>query len=155
MQFPLRISERAPMPKTKTAAAMAAVSVDPSSRLLPDSLPQFRFGLRSGGGMHVDIAVEVQIQLLEHRDEGLDVIVGRLTRCRQREVALEQNLLLRNVRNEQAVGVRRREGMVELNDAGAVRVDPLVSNRLHLCLLRALRQGVGEQRSGSVESLFE
>jgi hypothetical protein len=31
--------------------------------------------------MHVDIAIEVQVELLENRNQSFDVIVGRFPRC--------------------------------------------------------------------------
>ena len=44
--------------------------------------------------MHVDVAIKVQIELLENRHQSFDVVVGWLTRRRQREVSLEEDLLL-------------------------------------------------------------
>ena len=44
--------------------------------------------------MHVYVAIKIKIELLENRNQSFDVIVSRLPRSRQREVALEQDLLL-------------------------------------------------------------
>src|SRR4029450_12119523 len=76
--------------------------------LLTDRLPEVGLRLRRRRRVHVDVAIEVEIQLLEDRHERLDVIVGRLPGGRQREVALEEKLLLREVRDELAVRVRHR-----------------------------------------------
>ena len=70
------------------------------NRLFPDCFPQIPFGLWGSGSMHVDVASKVQIELLENRDQGLDVIVCRLTLCRQREGSLEENLLLGEERDQ-------------------------------------------------------
>ena len=105
--------------------------------------------------MHVDVAIEVQIELLENRHQRLDVIVGRLPRRGQREVALEQNPLLGDVRDHQAVRVRNRRDVVHLDDARPVRIDLLLRNGFDLCLHRALRKRVVQQRSWRVEGLLE
>ena len=47
---------------------------------LAQGFPEIRLGLRSSGGVHVDIAIEVQIEFLENRDQGFDVIVRRFAR---------------------------------------------------------------------------
>src|SRR6516164_172361 len=72
---------------------------------------EVRLSLRSSGSMDIDIAIVVQTELVENRGQGLHVIVSWLT-WRQREVTLEQNLLLGEVRDHQAVGVRNRRDMV-------------------------------------------
>ena len=123
--------------------------------LFAHGLPQLRLGLRRGGGVHVDVAIEVQIELLENRNQRLDVIVGRLPRRRQREVALEEHLLLGDVRDHQAVRVRHRRDVVHLDGARPVRVDLLLRHRFDLRLLRILRERVVQQRSRRVERFLE
>ena len=51
--------------------------------LFADRLPQFRLGLRSRRVVHVDITIEVQVELFENRNQGLDVIVGLFPRIGQ------------------------------------------------------------------------
>ena len=53
--------------------------------------------------MHVYVAIKVEIEFLENRNQGFDVIVSWLPCSRQREVALEENLLFGDVRSRQAV----------------------------------------------------
>src|SRR5687767_13414483 len=51
--------------------------------LFADGFPHFRLGLRSRRGMDVDIAIKIQLEPLKNRDQGLDVVVGGLSRGRQ------------------------------------------------------------------------
>src|SRR5580693_4398273 len=67
-----------------------------------DGFPHIRFVLWSGGGVHVDIPVEVQIELFENRDQGFHVIVRGFTGI-HREVALKQDLFLGNIGDHQPV----------------------------------------------------
>jgi hypothetical protein len=45
--------------------------------LFPNGFPHIRLGLWSSGSVHVDVPVEVQIELLKNRDQSFHVIVGR------------------------------------------------------------------------------
>src|SRR5262245_21938908 len=137
-----------------TAATVAAVSRGLVSGF-PNGFPQIRLGLRSSGSVHVDITVKAEIELLENRNQGFDVIVGRLSRSRQRKVALEEDFLFGYERNHQAVRVRYRRDVVHLNGARSVRVDFLFGNGFDLCFLGILRESVIQQRSWSVERLLE
>src|SRR5262245_28498914 len=97
-QFSILI--RAPI---KPAACTPSGRVIPRSvSLFPDSFPHIRLSLRSSGGVHVDIPIKVQIELFENRDQGFDVIVGRLPWI-HREVTLEEDLFLGDVRDHQPV----------------------------------------------------
>src|SRR5438874_1171666 len=86
-----------------TAATRPPLFVRGFAFLFPHGFPQIRLGLRSSGGVHVYIAIKIWIELLENRNQGFNVIVSRLPRNRQREVALEEHLLLGDVRDHQAV----------------------------------------------------
>src|SRR5688572_21255194 len=124
-------------------------------RLAAGGLPEFGLRLRSGRRVDVDVAIEVEIQLLEDRHQRLDVIVARLACRRQREVALEQDLLLRDIGDQQAVRMGHRPDVVQLHPPRAVRVDLLVAEGFDLGLLRVLRERVVEQRSRRVERALE
>jgi len=52
--------------------------------------------------MNVDISIKVQVELFQDRNEGLDVIIGRLARSNG-EVTLEEYFFLRDVSDHQAV----------------------------------------------------
>src|SRR5260370_7806740 len=102
--------------------------------------------------MDVDIAIEVQIELLENWSQSFDVIVGRFTRIsRQREVALKQNLLLGNVSDHQPVGVRNWSDVVQLAGTRSIQVDLLLRTSFALGFLGIFRERVVQQRSWSVE----
>src|ERR1700674_378218 len=72
------------------------------SLLFPDGFPHICLGLWSSGGVHVDIAIKVQIELFQNWDQSFNMIVSRLPGS-HREVALEQNLLLGKARDHQPV----------------------------------------------------
>src|SRR2546422_4240048 len=111
--------------------------------------PKIRLGLWSRGGMDVDIPIKVQIELLENWSQRFDVIVGRFA-WSQREVALEEHLLPRDVRDHQAVGVRNWSDVVNLNCSRSIRVGLLLRNSFDFCFFGILRQRVIKQRSWSV-----
>src|SRR5437763_13223515 len=92
-----------PPPPDQSGAPRTRASAKNTHLLFSHRFPQLRLGLRSSRGVYVYVAIEIQIELLENRNEGFDVIVSRLPRSRQREVALEQHLLLRDVRDHQAI----------------------------------------------------
>src|SRR5262245_23417740 len=82
------------------------------------------------------------------------MIVSRLSRS-DREVALKEDLLLGDVRDQQAVGVRGPGHVVHLDCSRSIRVDLLLRNGFDLCRLRILGKGVIQQRSGSIERSLE
>ena len=94
-------------------------------------------------------------ELRKRRHERADVIVrglrapalGRV----HREVALEQDLLLREVRDRQRVRVRRRIDVIELDRARAIGVDALVFHGVDTHATRIARQRVIEQRARRVQ----
>ena len=60
--------------------------------LFANGFPHIRLGLRSGGGMHVYIAIKVEIELYKNRDQGFNMIVRRFPGIHG-EVALEDDFL--------------------------------------------------------------
>ena len=143
--------------KRPTAATRAAV--DASEKTLSERRVHrrrdVRLGLRSRGSVHVDVTLVVDAELRKRRHERAHVIVrglrapalGRV----HREVALEQDLLLREVRDRQRVRVRRRIDVIELDRARAIGVDALVFHGVDTHATRIPRQRVIEQRARRVQ----
>src|SRR5580698_6004768 len=126
----------------------------PAASRFPGSFPYIGLGLWTSGGVHVDIAVKVEIEPFENRDQSLDVIVGWFAGI-HREVAVEQDLFLRNVRDNQSIGVRRRIDVVHLNGSRPIGVDLLLGYSFKFRFLRILGEGVAHECPGSVERFIE
>ena len=105
--------------------------------------------------MDVDIAIEVQIEFFEDGNQSFNVIVGRLSCSGQRKIALEQDLLFRDVHDDQAVRVRNRRDVVDLHGSRSIRVDLFLVNGLDFRLLRIFRERVGQQRPRVVKALLQ
>src|SRR5262245_43613233 len=69
-----------PLAKGETPPKAARGSLTPSFLLLSCRFPHVSLGLRGRGGVHIDIAIKVQVELLENWNQGFDVIVCRLAR---------------------------------------------------------------------------
>ena len=123
--------------------------------LFSDGLPEFRLRLRSRGRVHVDEALEIQIELLERGDQRPDVIVRRLPCCRQREISLEQHFFLWEVRDHHSIGVRGRVDVVHLDPSRSIRVHLFVRHRFDFRFPGIGRQPVIQQRSWCVERPVE
>ena len=87
--------------------------------LPPDGSPEVGPGLRNSGSVDVHIALEVDLDTFENRNQRLDVIVSRLSRSGQREIALKKDLSLGKYVTHQAVRVRNRSDVVHRYCSGS------------------------------------